>query len=99
MSGRRDHYDSKGNYIGHSEESSSPESFDSPSVDKVTDKAMPILMIGMAIVGFYFCYSSTHNVIAGLIAGGIAGWIGMWIGMICGGLLAGLEDFIRGIFK
>jgi len=74
-----------------------PLEFNLPRFTQMTP-AMLLIMCIVAMAGIYIGYQINHSVIVSLVIGGVFGRIGMWAGMIGCGLIAGIEDFLKGIF-
>lgn len=71
--------------------------FDVPRFTQMTP-AMLVIMCITAMAGIYIGYQINHNAIVALAVGGVFGRFGMWAGMIGCGLIAGIEDFLKGLF-
>lgn len=73
------------------------ESFSVPRINRMTP-AMLLIMLAMTACGIFVGYQISHGIFVSLVFGGVFGRIGMWLGMISCGLVAGLEEYLQGIF-
>ena len=86
--------------VTHTEspENPAPLEFNLPRFTQMTP-AMLLIMVIAAMAGIYSGYQINQSVIVSLVFGGVFGRIGMWAGMISCSLIAGIEDFLKDVFK